>query len=109
MLSRISLFFFVCLRRLIAAEAAELVVAQREEQRNTLEGYLYRLRDLLEGDDDKPFVKCSTAEERQRIKEKMEEAMGWFQHNQDEAETVGFIEQRSGLECVFISLFTPWR
>ena len=87
--------------RLIAAEAAELVLAQREEQRNTLEGYLYRLRDLLEGDDDKPFVKCSTAEERQRIREKMEEKMEWFHQNQDDAETSGFIEQRAALECVF--------
>lgn len=89
---------------MIAAEAAEQVLAQREEQRNTLEGYLYKLRDLLEGDEDKPFVKCSTPEERRKIKEKMEETMGWFQHYQDEAETAGFVEQRSGLECVLLSL-----
>lgn len=90
--------------RLIAAEAAELVVAQREEQRNVLEGYLYRLRDLLEGDGERPFFKCSTKEERERIKSKMEEAMSWFQQNQDDAETAGFVEQRATLECVsFIS------
>jgi len=79
-------------------DVEEAVVAQREEQRNTLESYLYRLRDLLDGDDQQPFVQCSREAERRAISRKLEEVFRWFHDNSDHAQTQDFREKRASIE-----------
>ena len=54
-----------CLKR--AIDLAEAAKRRHEEARNTLEGYLYRVRDLLSEDGETPFRKCSKEEERAAI------------------------------------------
>ena len=87
--------------RLKAIDAEEGVKRRREEARNTLEGYIYKLRDLL-GDDssEAPFMKCSQASERKRISEKVDEAYSWLQEHGDDAETIQYIDHRTALEYV---------
>ena len=89
--------------RLKAIDAEENVKRRREEARNTLEGYIYKLRDLL-GDDssESPFMKCSQASERKRISEKVDEAYLWLQEHGDDAETIQYIDHRTALEFVII-------
>ncbi|KAI0318042.1 actin-like ATPase domain-containing protein [Amylostereum chailletii] len=86
--------------RLIEMEAQEAAVAQREEQRNGLEGYIYRMRDLLEGDGQQPFMKCSQDHERKTIARKLAEVEEWFHREQDHAQTKDLIEKRSALESL---------
>ncbi|KAI0052486.1 actin-like ATPase domain-containing protein [Auriscalpium vulgare] len=86
--------------RLIELEQKEAAKALREEQRNVLEGYLYRLRDLLDGDGDQPFIKCSTEKERTTLGWKLEEVSGWFHREEETADTQSFIEKRQYLERV---------
>ena len=84
--------------RLSAIDAKEAAKRRREEARNNLEGYLYRLRDLLEGDEENPFKQCSKPEERQLLTEKMEDALHWLNNEADDAETVQFWDKRSVIE-----------
>lgn len=80
---------------------------RRENARNTFEGYLYRLRDLLEDEDEtKPFKKCSQDAERVAIKEKLEESMGWLHDQGDAAETAQFYDKRNVLEYAFPFMVT---
>jgi hypoxia up-regulated 1 len=83
-------------------EAEEAAIAAREEQRNILEGYLYKLRDLLEGDSQNPFVKCSQESERRALSRQMKEVSNWLQTHADDAQTRDFVEKRSSLECVVV-------
>ncbi|KAM5537435.1 hypothetical protein V8D89_008954 [Ganoderma adspersum] len=87
--------------RLKGIDAEENVKRRREEARNTLEGYIYKLRDLL-GDDssESPFMKCSQASERKRISEKVDEAYSWLQEHGDDAETIQYIDHRTALESL---------
>ncbi|PIL26008.1 transporter [Ganoderma sinense ZZ0214-1] len=87
--------------RLKAIDAEENVKRRKEEARNTLEGYIYKLRDLL-GDDSSgsPFMKCSQASERRRISEKVDEAYSWLQEHGDDAETIQYIDHRTALESL---------
>ncbi|KAI0063322.1 actin-like ATPase domain-containing protein [Artomyces pyxidatus] len=86
--------------RLIDMERKEAAKAQREEQRNTLEGYLYRIRDLLDGDETQPFIKCSKESERQSLERKLTEVSNWFHREAETADTVDFIGKRSILEAI---------
>lgn len=75
---------------------------RRENARNTFEGYLYRLRDLLEDEDEsKPFKKCSQEVERASIKKKLDESMNWLHETGDNAETAQFYDKRNALEFVY--------
>jgi hypoxia up-regulated 1 len=72
---------------------------RKEEARNTLEGYLYKLRDLLDEDNtDTPFKTCSQANERNAIQAKVEETMLWLHDKGDVAETSEFLDKRISLE-----------
>lgn len=85
--------------RLLAIEAQEAVVVQREEQRNAIESYIYRLRDLLDSHDGQtPFIKCSKESERQAMSRKLEEVSRWFHDKAESAETADFIAKRNELE-----------
>jgi hypoxia up-regulated 1 len=77
----------------------EAAKVRKDEARNTLEGYLYRLRDLLDdGNEETPFKKCSTASERQAITEKLEESFTWLHDRGDTAETSQLLDKRISLE-----------
>lgn len=73
----------------------------REEAQNTLEAYLYKLRDLLEDGPDSPFMKCSKPVERQAIEQKLAETISWLHEEGDTAETAELRVKRGALECVY--------
>ena len=87
-------------RSLIKMEAADAAIAAREEQRNILEGYLYKLRDLLESDSQHPFVRHSQDPERRAISRQLKDISNWFNTYADDAQTKDFVGKRSSLECV---------
>ncbi|KAI0742863.1 actin-like ATPase domain-containing protein [Daedaleopsis nitida] len=87
--------------RLKAIDAEEAGKRKREEARNTLEGYLYRLRDLLEDESNEaPFVKCSQPSERKSLSGKVDETLGWLQEHGDDADTIQYIDKRTALESL---------
>ena len=86
-------------------EAEEAAIAAREEQRNILEGYMYKLRDLLDSDSQHTFVRHSQESERRAIARQLKDVSNWFNTHADEAQTKDFVEKRSSLECV-IYLFS---
>ncbi|TFK82826.1 actin-like ATPase domain-containing protein [Polyporus arcularius HHB13444] len=87
--------------RLKAIDAEEASKRRREEARNTLEAYVYRLRDLLEDEStEAPFVKCSQSAERKAISEKLAETYTWLQEHGDDATTMEYIDKRTALESL---------
>ncbi|KAH9031931.1 heat shock protein 70 family [Lactarius pseudohatsudake] len=87
-------------QRLIKMEAEEAAIAAREDQRNILEGYMYKLRDLLDSDSQHTFVKYSQDSERRAIGRQLKEVSNWFNTHADEAQTKDFIEKRTSLETL---------
>lgn len=78
---------------------------RKEEARNGLEGYLYRVWDLLDEENrDTPFRKCSQEAERAAMAKKLEETFDWLHEHGDVAETSQFLDKRNALECV-LSMF----
>jgi len=63
-----------------------------------LEGYLYRLRDYLDGEQTSPFKLYSKAEERKSLERKLEEAYAWLSEYGEGAETGELWAQREALE-----------
>ncbi|KAL4257706.1 Heat Shock Protein 70 (HSP70) [Pleurotus pulmonarius] len=87
--------------RLRAADAQEAAKTRREEARNTFEAYLYRLRDLLEDENQtSPFKKCSKESERATISEKLDSSFNWLHEKGDDADTPQFLDKRSTLETL---------
>ncbi|KAG6812912.1 hypothetical protein H0H92_015464 [Tricholoma furcatifolium] len=87
--------------RLRTIDLEEAAKTRKDEARNTLEGYLYRMRDLLDEDNkDTPFKKCSTAAERQKIQDKLEESFDWLHDRGDVAETSQLLDKRISLEAL---------
>lgn len=85
--------------RLRALDQEEAGKQRKEEARNTLESYMYRVRDLLDEDNrDTPFRKCSQDAERTKIAEKLEETFTWLHDKGDTADTVQFLDKRNALE-----------
>ena len=77
----------------------EAAKQRREEARNSLESYLYRVRDLLDDNNSvSPFRKCSQAGERHAIGEKLGELVTWLQERGDAADTAQFLDRRNALE-----------
>jgi hypoxia up-regulated 1 len=89
-------------------EAEEAAIAAREEQRNILEGYLYKLRDLLESDSQHPFVKHSQEVERRAISRQLKDVSNWFHSQAEGAQTKDFVGKRSSLECVTSIISVSW-
>lgn len=75
---------------------------RREEARNSLEGYLYRIRDLLDDYSETPFMKCSQESERRAIAEKLQETFAWLNEEGDSAETLQYLDKRNSVESVFL-------
>jgi hypoxia up-regulated 1 len=72
---------------------------RREEARNTFESYLYRLRDLLDDEnDDTPFKKCSKGVERGVLADRLDESFQWLFERGDQADTSQFLDKRIALE-----------
>ncbi|KIY68804.1 actin-like ATPase domain-containing protein [Cylindrobasidium torrendii FP15055 ss-10] len=87
--------------RLRAIDADETAKNRREEARNTLEGYIYKLRDLLDDDAGTgPFTICSQDSERKAIARQLEETMEWMHEKADIAETSQFLDRRVALETL---------
>lgn len=86
--------------RLRAIDSKETSKLLREEAHNTLEAYLYRLRDLLEDGPDSPFMKCSKATERQAISSKLADTIAWLHEEGETADTMELRQKRGALECV---------
>ncbi|KAJ7160962.1 Hsp70 protein-domain-containing protein [Mycena filopes] len=87
--------------RLRAIDLDEAAVARKEEARNTFEGYLYRMRDLLDEENrDTPFKQCSQEAERKAIAAKLEESFAWLHDRGDVAETSQFLDKRNALETL---------
>ncbi|KAI0369349.1 actin-like ATPase domain-containing protein [Pilatotrama ljubarskyi] len=87
--------------RLLAVDAEETAKRKREEARNTLEGYIYKLRDLLQDESsESPFVKCSQSSERKAIAEKVDETLAWLQDHGEDADTMQYIDKRTALESL---------
>lgn len=85
--------------RLRTLDAEETAKNKNEEARNTLEGYLYRLRDLLEEDNkDTPFKQCSQEAERRKIASTLDESFAWLHDYGDFAETSQLMDKRHALE-----------
>ena len=83
-----------------AIDLAEAATRRKEEARNALEAYLYRVRDLLEDEGDTPFRKCSREAERQAFGEKLQETFDWLHNEGDDAKTTEYIKRRTDLELV---------
>lgn len=73
---------------------------RKEEARNNLEGYLYRVRDLLEDDGETPFRKCSQESERKALAEKVSEGIMWLHDKGDLVETSQFWDKKNDIEYV---------
>jgi hypoxia up-regulated 1 len=87
------------LYRLRVLDSEEAARNRRDEARNTLESYLYRLRDLIDNDnDDTPFRKCSKESERHAISEKLEGSFIWLHDKGDAADTTQLLDKRIALE-----------
>ncbi|KAK0480495.1 Hsp70 protein-domain-containing protein [Armillaria luteobubalina] len=91
----------VARRRLRELDADETAKNRKEEARNTLESYLYKLRDLLDPENrDTPFKECSQDSERTAIAEKLEETITWLHDKGDVSETSQFLDKRIALETL---------
>ncbi|KAF5391958.1 hypothetical protein D9757_003269 [Collybiopsis confluens] len=87
--------------KLRAIDLEEAAKARKEEARNNLESYMYRLRDLLDEENkDTPFKKCSQPSERQALMEKLEETFMWLHDKGDHADTSVLLDKRIALETL---------
>lgn len=92
-------------KRLIAVDQAEKVRAKTGEARNMLEGYMYRLRDYLDGDEMTPFMLFSKPEERAKLEAKYNENMAWFHEEGDTADMAALWSRRDEMEYVSLIYF----
>lgn len=86
--------------RLRALDNMEMSRQLREEAHNSLEGYLYKLRDLLNDGPETPFIKCSQLSERQTLSDKLSEIAAWLHEEGDTADRLQLWEKRSALETL---------
>ncbi|KAK0549883.1 lumenal Hsp70 protein [Tilletia horrida] len=84
--------------RLYSLDRAAERRSEREEARNQLESYLYRVRDLL--DDDKSFEAASKPAERETISAKLSELQSWVSGDGDGADTALLRLKRASLETL---------
>jgi hypoxia up-regulated 1 len=87
--------------RLRAIDHLEAAKNRKEEARNSLETYLYKIRDLLDDENpESPFKKCSQESERKQIGEKLEELISWVHEEGDTADTTHLLDKRNSLEVL---------
>ncbi|KAL7419623.1 lumenal Hsp70 protein [Cryptotrichosporon argae] len=105
-------------RRVVQARLAsiakhEAAVAAREEARNALEGYLYRLSNLLSPEaDNRALAEFGTEKERAALGALLQETFAWLADEADRADAKTLIAKRAALETLeapVIRRFTEWR
>ncbi|CCM00707.1 uncharacterized protein FIBRA_02747 [Fibroporia radiculosa] len=85
--------------RLQAVNNEEAAKRRVEEALNALEGYMYRLRDLLDDESaNAPFVKCSQEKERKRIAEQLKDTFSWLSEHGESADIGELLDKRTVLE-----------
>lgn len=90
-----SLSFFYTSSRLRDAKASLARKLAREEARNTLEAYVYRVRDLL---DQPTFVSSSVESERKAIRELNDKSGEWLWDEGESAKTNELKDKKRELE-----------
>lgn len=89
------------LNRLHAIEAVERQVVEKAEARNQLEGYLYRLQNLLGPDaGSKALQDFSTESEKKQLEAALAAGFEWMSENADKANAADLRDQRDDIECV---------
>ncbi|KAI5990421.1 heat shock protein 70 family [Pisolithus albus] len=86
--------------RLRALDNMEVSKQFREEAFNTLEGYLYKLRDLLDDGPETPFMKCSKPSEREAISRKVADTSAWLHSEGESADASTLLGKRRALESL---------
>ncbi|EJD41107.1 HSP70-domain-containing protein [Auricularia subglabra TFB-10046 SS5] len=86
--------------RLRSVDTEEKNKVLNAEARNVLEGYIYRLRDLLEGGNDSPFFEFSQESERAKLKTLLEEVSEWMHDAGDSASTAELVAKKKALEAI---------
>ncbi|ORX33442.1 Hsp70 protein-domain-containing protein [Kockovaella imperatae] len=88
----------VTMARLTSIAAYEKAKFAREEARNLLEGYLYRLSGLLSPDaENRALWEYGTQKEREGLQKLMEETFEWLGDHAEKAEEKTLVEKRSTL------------
>ncbi|GAA5862035.1 hypothetical protein JCM8547_001565 [Rhodosporidiobolus lusitaniae] len=87
-------------KRLREAKASLQRKLAREEARNVLEAYVYRVRDLLEGGnlESEAFVAASIESERKAVRDLNEKTSEWLWDEGEEADTKVLKEKKKELE-----------
>ncbi|GJN93779.1 hypothetical protein Rhopal_006837-T1 [Rhodotorula paludigena] len=87
-------------KRLREAKSALTRKLAREEARNLLEAYVYRVRDLVDGGsrESDAFVAASTESERRAVKELQIKTDEWLWEESEQAETKALREKKRELE-----------
>ena len=83
--------------RLLSLDRAEQAKRHKEEARNVLEAYTYRVRDLLNGGST-DFIAFSTEEERNKLSELLETTSSWLAEESDQADTAELNGKKEALE-----------
>ncbi|KAF8515704.1 Hsp70 protein-domain-containing protein [Hysterangium stoloniferum] len=86
--------------RLVAIDQAERAKQRREDARNVLEAYLYRLRDLLDSDSSSTFMTYSKESERSELSRQLEETFHWLSESGDAAEIIDIWGKTDALEAI---------
>jgi hypoxia up-regulated 1 len=100
-------------QRLMSIATFEAARVAREEARNLLEGYLYRLQNLLSDDaDNRAIHDYASDDERKRLNEMVQNAFDWLHDHADDAKTDILLGKRAELETLempIISRFKEYR
>jgi len=86
--------------RLADLVAGEVAKSRRDEAYNNLEGYLYRLRDLIDGHDDTPFKEFVQPSELTRLSQGLDDTLRWLNHEAETADAELLREKRTHLEDI---------
>ncbi len=84
--------------RLSNIHRVEREVLEREEARNVLEGFLYRLQRVLDGGDTQALAIHGKPAEINRLKQGLSEALAWLSENADTADAESLRKVRGDLE-----------
>lgn len=85
--------------RLGAIATYEKAKAAREEARNVLEGYLYRLQGLLDdGSENRALHDFATEAERKALRRLLDDTFAWLSDNAETAEEKVLRARRGDLE-----------
>lgn len=89
-------------QRLRSIASFEAAMHAREEARNMLEGYLYKLQNMLDEDEEahKNLHTFSTKQERDAIKNLVVSTLDWLHENAEDANVQTLIGKRTAIEAL---------